>query len=54
MDRLCLRVHIRSTTDATLGQVSVCSGFDLVIGYNLPASAALIADKGYEVARLRA
>jgi transposase len=36
------------------GQASDQKGFDLVMGDNLPAPGALLADKGYDAGRIRA
>ncbi|CUH37652.1 Transposase [Jannaschia seosinensis] len=40
-------------TDVTPGQTSDHKGFDLVMGDDLPAPGALLADKGYDVDRIR-
>ena len=39
--------------DITPGQVSDHRGFDLVMGDDLPAPAALLGDKGYDADRIR-
>jgi transposase len=41
-------------TDVTPGQTSDHKGFDLVMGDDLPAPGALLADKGYDSDRIRA
>ena len=40
-------------TDVTPGQTSDHNGFDLVMGDDLPAPCALLADKGYDADRIR-
>ena len=40
--------------DVTPGQTSDHRGFDLVMGDDLPAPAALLGDKGYDADRIRA
>ena len=40
-------------TDVTPGQASGHKGFDLVMGDDPPAPAALLADKGYDADRIR-
>jgi transposase len=40
--------------DVTPGQTSDHKGCDLVMGDDLPASGALLADKGYDADRIRA
>ena len=40
--------------DITPGQVSDYRGFELVMGDDLPAPAALLGDKGYDADRIRA
>ena len=40
--------------DVTPGQTSEHRGFDLVVGDDLPAPAALLGDKGYDADRIRA
>ena len=40
--------------DVTPGQTSDHRGFDLVMGDDLPAPAALLGDKGYDSDRIRA
>ena len=40
--------------DITPGQVSDYRGFDLVMGDDLPAPAALLGDKGYDSESIRA
>ena len=40
-------------SDVTPGQTSYHKGFDLVMGNDLPAPGALLADKGYDADRIR-
>ena len=40
-------------TDVTPGQTSDHKGFDLVMGDDLPAPAALLVDKGYDADHIR-
>ena len=58
---LTTQIHLRVNAwglpmraDVTPGQTSDHRGFDLVMGDDLPAPAALLGDKGYDADRIRA